>query len=171
MQVGELRDLVGWLLTAILFSLFQVSFMYQVVISKFSFRTMVGNHQLVYIFLNRHQRLSTLIGSECHRINSEADIHTMLIPVIADHQWQSICTNLGVDTKLLSDLQLSYVDNSIKMETCLNSFAVKESACWETVVLAVCELPLNHKEVAKKIADKYSVSWAPFETLCGSKLK
>ena len=92
----------------------------------------------------------------------------MLIPVIADHQWQSICINLGVDTKLLSELQLSYVDNSIKVKTCLNSFAVKETSCWETVVLAVCESPFNHKKVAKKIADKYSVSWAAYETLCGS---
>ena len=112
-----------------------------------------------------------LIGSECHQIKSEADIHTTLIPVIAKHQWQSLCTNLGVDTKLLSELQLSYVENSIKMETCLNSFAIQESACWEMVVLAVCGSPFNDKKVAKKIADKYSVSWIPFETLCGSKLK
>lgn len=64
-------------------------------------------------------------------------------------------------------MMLEYKEDNIKMMTCLKIFATQEPACWETVVLAVCESPFYNQKLAKTIATNNKVSWSPFEHVCG----
>ena len=73
--------------------------------------------------------LAYLLGIGCHKVDAPTEIQLVLKPFISDHQWQALCTNLGVDANQLSEMQLSYVDDSIKLETCLATFAAQEGAC------------------------------------------
>ena len=112
------------------------------------------------------------LGSGCHKVNAPStEIQSVLEPFISNHQWHALCTNLGVDANQLSEMQLSYVDNSIKLETCLATFATQEGACWETVMLAVCDASFYNPDIANKIADLYDVSWDLLKDICGSKVK
>ena len=95
----------------------------------------------------------------------------MLTLAIPDYHWKALCTNLGVDAKILSEMQLNYEEHSIKMKKCLDIFATQESACWEAVLLAVCDSPFHNQELAKKISETHNISWVPFEHICSARLQ
>ena len=108
-------------------------------------------------------------GASGHQLKLQTDIHAVLT-AIPDCQWEAICTNLGVSTEFLSELKLQYAENSLKMEWCLDKFATQESACWETVMLAVCHSPFYDQELAKRVAKTYLLGSTQVQDHCGARL-
>ena len=57
------------------------------------------------------------------------------------------------------------------MEWCLDKFATQESACWETVMLAVCHSPFYDQELAKRVAKTYLLGSTQVQDHCGARLQ
>ena len=66
--------------------------------------------------------------------------------------------NLGVKSTTMNELKNSNKDVKSKKRECLQAYFDTGEACWEKVVRAIINYPINNKRLAKEIVGKYELN-------------
>ena len=87
-----------------------------------------------------------------HTVKSVQDLMKMLSDI---GNWETLCTLLGVNQGVMSELKFTSLDTNIKKKRCLESYFDSGHAHWEEVIKAVVGPGILNARVAKEIAYKY----------------
>ena len=124
----------------------------------FSTAYFVGMEHLnsYHVFCNILFLLATV---DCHKISKKRELEKAVAEI---GDWEVLCENLGVPSPVLQGLRYDNIQNSMKKTRCLEAYLNTGTACWETVVEVVADVPFYNKRVAKEIADKYGVDYSKY---------
>ena len=99
-------------------------------------------------------------GGDDSKITHAVESVQELVKMLSDiGNWEALCTNLGVNRGVMSELIHTSLDANIKKKRCLESYFDSGLAHWEEVIKAVVGPGILNERVAKKITYKYLLDY------------